>query len=112
MPPRAWVTPAAVVTWVLAVTVLFAGGALAWVMLGAGLCEDVGSPGSDAFCNHGGLEASGVGFVALFAAGLVVPVVGLAANRKGLFWSGVLGPVALAALNFVLWWTLALALRG
>jgi hypothetical protein len=37
--------------------------------------------------------------------GIVVPAVGLAHRRKGLFWSGVVGPVLLGALNFALAFT-------
>ena len=65
--------------WFLAVVTLLVGGVIGTAALGAALCEDVGSPGSDGFCN-----------------------VGLALRRRRLFWTAVGGPVLLAALNFAL----------
>ena len=102
MTDRSWFSPAAVTAWFLAVVTLLLGGVSGTAALAAGLCEDVGSPGSDGFCNHGGLEAAGLVFACLLVLGIVTPVVGLALRRRRLFWTGVGGPVLLAALNFAL----------
>jgi hypothetical protein len=101
---RAWLSPAAWLAWVTAVAALFFGGAFAWIVLAA-FCEDVGGAGSDRFCRHGGWETSGLVFATLFVAGLVVPTVGVVSRRKRLFWAGIVGPILLALLNFVLWST-------
>jgi hypothetical protein len=98
---RSWFSAAASSAWFLAVVVLLFGGWSGWAALG-GLCEDVGSSGSGGFCKHGGWEAAGLVFACMLVLGTVVPAVGLALRRKGLFWSGVLGPLVLGALNFVL----------
>jgi hypothetical protein len=102
---RAWFSPGAAAAWFLAVVALLLGGLIGSLALADGLCEDVGSPGSDAFCNHGGLEAAGLVFGTSLVLGIVAPAVGLALRRKRLFWTGVGGPVLLAAVNFVLAWT-------
>jgi len=91
-----------VAAWFLAVVALLVGGFIGTVFLAGTLCEDDGSPGTDRFCNHGGLETAGLVFVCLLALGAVTPAIGLALRRKALFWTGVGGPVLLAALNFVL----------
>jgi hypothetical protein len=86
------------------VVALLLGGFIGSLALAGALCEDVGSPGSEAFCNHGGLEAAGLVFASSLVLGIVAPAVGLALRRKRLFWTGVVGPVLLAAVNFVLAW--------
>jgi hypothetical protein len=98
---RPWLSAAASTAWSLAVLALFFGGFVGWTALG-GMCEDFGSSGSEAFCNRGGWEATGLVFACMLVLGIVVPAMGLALRRKRLFWSGVVGPVALAALNFAL----------
>jgi uncharacterized membrane protein YhaH (DUF805 family) len=98
---RSWFSPAAVIAWFLAVLVLFFGGGIGWLALGA-LCEDVGSAGSDEYCNHGGWETAGLVFACLLVLGILVPAAALAARRKRLFWAGVVGPVLLGVLNFLL----------
>jgi hypothetical protein len=101
---RSWFSPAAVTAWFLAALALFFGGGMAWLVLGA-LCEDVQSPGTDGFCKHGGWETSGLVFAGLLVLGVVVPAFGLALRRRRLFWTGLVAPVLLATLNFVLGWT-------
>jgi hypothetical protein len=96
---RSWFSAGAATAWFLAVLALVFGGLVGWAALG-GMCEDVGGAGSERFCNHGGWEAAGLVFASMLVLGLVVPAVGLALRRKRLFWSGVVGPVALGALNF------------
>ena len=102
MRDRTWFSAAATAAWFLAVLALLFGGLIGWLALAGMLCEDVGSPGSDAFCTHGGLEAAGLVFACLLVLGIVVPAAGLALRRRRLFWMGVGGPVLLAALNFAL----------
>lgn len=51
--------------WLLTFAVMTIGGWFAWLVLGAGLCEDDDSPGSDTYCNQGGWEASGLAFASL-----------------------------------------------
>jgi hypothetical protein len=102
MRDRTWFSPGAAAAWFLAVLALLFGGLIGSVALAGTLCEDVGSPGSDRFCNHGGLETVGLVFVCLLALGVVTPAVGLTLRRRRLFWGGVWGPVLLAALNFLL----------
>jgi hypothetical protein len=99
---RTWFTPKAGATWTLAVTVMTVGGLIGALFLGAGLCEDVGSPGSEPYCNHGGMEASIFTLLAISASTLVVPAIAVALGRRGLFWLGVCVPPALAVLEFVL----------
>jgi len=71
-----------------------------WVECEGGIVE-IGA-GSDGFCNHGGWEATGLVFASALALRIVTPAAALALRRKRLFWSGVVGSVALAALNFAL----------
>ena len=99
---RRWFGPSALVAWLSSAVVVTVGGFLAWSVLGSGLCEDDDSPGSDAYCNHGGFEASGIGFAALAGLTLVVPAVALAAASRRWFWIGGLAPPALGVLVFVL----------
>jgi hypothetical protein len=94
-----WFSAVAATTWFLAVLALFFGGLVGAAALG-GMCEDVGSSGSDRFCKQGGLEDSALVFACMLVLGIVVPILGLAFRRKRLFWSGVVGPVVLGALNF------------
>jgi hypothetical protein len=98
---RSWFSPVAVTAWFLAVLVLSFGGGSGWLVLAA-LCEDVGSAGSDTFCKHGGWETVGLVFACLLVVGVLLPAVALAFHRRRLFWTGLVGPVLLAALNFVL----------
>jgi len=74
------------------------GGFFALYALGAGLCEDDGSPGSDSYCNRGGLEASGLAIAALVVWALVVPSAGVIAAKRRLFWMGVVLPLPLGVL--------------
>jgi hypothetical protein len=74
------------------------GGIVAWAALGIGLCEDSGSPGSDAYCNHGGLEASGLAIAALALLALFVPALGVIRGKRRLFWIGLLAPLVLGLL--------------
>jgi hypothetical protein len=99
---RSWFGPSAFVAWLSSAVVVTVGGFLAWAVLGSGLCEDDDSPGSDAYCNHGGFEASGIAFAALVGLTLVVPAVALAAASRRWFWIGVPAPPALGVLVFVL----------
>jgi hypothetical protein len=101
MSDRSWFSPGAVTAWFLAILALFFGGGFGALVLG-GLCEDVGSAGSDRFCRHGGLETAALVFACLLVVGVALPAVALAFRRRRLFWAGLLGPVLLAALNFVL----------
>jgi hypothetical protein len=87
---------------VLAVGVMTVGGFMAWAGLGLGLCEDSGSPGSDTYCNQGGLEASGFAIAALVVAALIVPAAGVVVGRRRLFWMGLLSPLPLGALVVLL----------
>jgi hypothetical protein len=98
---RSWFSAGAATAWFLAVLALCFGGLVGWAALG-GMCEDVGSSGSEGFCNHGGWEAAGLVFACTLVLGIVTPAAALALRWKRLFWSGVVGPVALGALNFVL----------
>jgi len=102
MRDRAWFSPGAATAWFLAVVALLLGGLIGWLARAGMLCEDVGSPGSEAFGNHGGLKAASLVFVCLLVFGIVTPAVGLGLRRKRLFWTGVCGPVLLAVLNFAL----------
>ena len=76
---------------------LFRGG-FAWLALAIGLCEDDGFPGTDAYCNGGGVEVTCMAFVALAGAVRVVPAVGWAARSHRVFWFGVLAPPVLAGV--------------
>ena len=105
MRDRSWFSPGAAAAWFLAVVALFLGGVIGWLALAGGLCEDVGSPGTDRFCNHGGLETAGLVFACALVLGVIGPAAALAVRRKELFWPGVVGPVLLAVLDFVLSWT-------
>jgi hypothetical protein len=78
------------------------GGWVALGVLGSGLCEDDDSPGSDTYCNQGGFEASGLAFASLAVLALLIPAAGVAAGNRRLFWIGVLAPMALGVLVFVL----------
>jgi hypothetical protein len=78
------------------------GGFIAWAGLGAGLCEDDGSPGSDAYCNRGGWEASGLAIAVLVVFAVIVPIVGVVVGKRRLFWIGLLSPLALAVLVVML----------
>ena len=101
MRDRSWFSAVAATVWFAAVLALFFGGFIGWAALG-GMCEDVGGAGSVEFCNHGGLASAVLVFACMLLLGIVVPATALALRRKRLFWSGVVGPVALGALNFVL----------
>jgi hypothetical protein len=102
MPSRAhdrdWFSTTAATAWALAFLLMLFGSGIAWIALGVGLCEDDGFPGSDGYCNDGGWEATGLAFIALVAAALVVPAIGRAAGRKRLFWTGIAGPPLVATL--------------
>ena len=82
--------------WLLAFALMTIGGFIAWAGLGVGLCEDDGSPGTDAYCNHGGWEASGLALAGLLAFAVIVPTAGVVAGKRLLFWLGLLAPPALA----------------
>jgi hypothetical protein len=101
MRDRPWFTPGAAAAWFLAFVALFFGTLIGLAALG-GMCEDVGSSGSEGFCNHGGLEAAALVFVGALVLGIVAPAVALALRWKRLFWTGVGAPVVLAALNYAL----------
>ena len=88
--------------WLLTFAVTTIGGWFAWFVLGAGLCEDDDSPGSDTYCNQGGWEASGLAFASLAVLALLIPAAGVAAGNRRLFWIGLLAPIALGVLVFVL----------
>ena len=90
------------VGWLLTFAVMTIGGWFAWFVLGAGLCEDDDSPGSDAYCNRGGWEASGLAFASLAVLALLLPAAGVAAGKRRLFWIGLLAPIPLSVLVFVL----------
>ena len=82
------------------------GGFFAWIGLGVGLCEDVGSSGSDTYCNRGGWEASGLAIAALTVLAVLIPTVGVVAGKRRTFWIGLLSPLALGVLVVVLSMTL------
>ena len=67
--------------WLLTFAVMTIGGWFAWFVLGAGLCEDDDSPGSDTYCNQGGWEASGLAFASLAVLALLLPAAGVAAGE-------------------------------
>jgi hypothetical protein len=90
------------VGWLLTFAVMTIGGWFAWFVLGAGLCEDDDSPGSDTYCNQGGWEASGLAFASLAVLALLLPAAGIAAGNRRLFWIGLLAPIPLGVLVFVL----------
>jgi hypothetical protein len=77
------------------------GGFFAIYALGAGLCEDDKSPGSDSYCNRGGWETSALAIATLVVAALIVPAAGVAAGKRRLFWIGLLSPVPLGVLVFL-----------
>lgn len=99
---RGWFGPSAALAWLLAFGLMAIGGFMAWAALGVGLCEDDGSPGSDAYCNRGGWEASGLAIASLVAAALVVPAAGVLVRKRRLFWIGLLSPLALGVFVVVL----------
>ena len=99
---RGWFGPLAAGGWLLAFLVMAVGGFFALYALGAGLCEDDGSSGSDSYCNRGGFEASGLALAALVVWALVVPVAGVIAAKRRLFWLGVVLPLPLGVLVFLL----------
>jgi hypothetical protein len=103
---RHWFGAAAIAAWLLAFGVMTVGGFVAWAGLGAGLCEDDGSSGSDTYCNHGGWEASGLAIAALAVLAVLIPTVGVAAGKRRTFWIGLLSPLALGVLVVVLSGTL------
>lgn len=109
MRDRAWYSRTARGAWLATVLTLLFGGGFAWYSLGA-LCEDTG-PGTDGFCGRGwsGWPVSGLVFAGLLVAALLVPVVAVLTKHKRLFWSGLVGPLALAFLNVFLSWTLGQA---
>ena len=98
---RGWFGAAAIVGWLFAVGLMTVGGFVAWAVLGVGLCEDDGSPGSDTYCNQGGWEASGLAIAALAVAALVVPAAAIVTGKRRLFWTGLVSPPALAVLAVV-----------
>jgi hypothetical protein len=99
---RGWFGPSAAVGWLLALALMTIGGFTAWTGLGVGLCEDVGSPGSEAYCNHGGWEASGLAIAVLVVVAVIVPTAGVVVGKRRLFWIGLLSPPALAVLVVML----------
>ena len=90
------------VGWLLTLAVMTIGGSFAWFVLGAGLCEDDDSPGSDTYCNQGGWEASGLALASLAVLALLLPSAALASGNRRLFWIGLLAPIPLGVLVFVL----------
>jgi hypothetical protein len=78
------------------------GGFFAAYALGAGLCEDDGSPGSDSYCNRGGLEASALAIATLVVVALIVPAAGVVVGKRRLFWIGLLSPLPLGVLVVLL----------
>ena len=99
---RRWLTAKAMVGWLLTFAVMTIGGFLAWSALGAALCEDDDSPGSDAYCNHGGGEATGLAIVTLAILALILPGAGVLGGKRRLFWIGVVAPLALGVFVVVL----------
>jgi hypothetical protein len=99
---RRWFGAAAIAGWLLTFAVMTVGGWFAWIVLGSGLCEDDDSPGSDTYCNQGGWEASGLAFASLAVLAMLIPAAGVAAGNRRLFWIGLLAPLALGGLVFVL----------
>lgn len=92
---------AAASAWAFAVLLVLLGGGFAWLALAIGLCEDDGFAGTDAYCNGGGIEATGAAFLVLAGAVLIAPAIGWAARWHRVFWVGVLGPPVLAAVVVV-----------
>jgi uncharacterized membrane protein len=97
---RSWLGAKAGAVWGVAAATMLVGGFYGFFLLG-GPCEDVGSGGSDAYCNHGGLEASAFTLLAIVASSVVVPTVAAALGHRRLFWIGVCAPPVLAALELV-----------
>jgi hypothetical protein len=77
-------------------------GLFAWIGLGIGLCEDTGSPGSNAYCNHGGWEASGLAIAGLGVSAVIIPVAGVVTGSRRLFWIGLLSPLLLLMMDVFL----------
>jgi hypothetical protein len=99
---RGWFGVAALAAWLLAFGVTAVGALIAWALLGAGLCEDDDSPGSDTYCNAGGMEASALAIAALVVLALLVPVTALVAGKRRLFWIGLISPLPLGVVVVVL----------
>jgi hypothetical protein len=95
--------------WVATVLLLALGGTFSVILLGVGLCEDSGSPGSGTYCNRHGFEASVWAAVGAWVLTVIVPIAGLLAGSRRAFVLGLVGPVVLVFLNFVLSWTLGRA---
>jgi hypothetical protein len=106
-PKRDRPSRAAASAWMFAVLVMVVGGGLAWIALAIGLCEDEGFAGTDAYCNGGGIEATGTAFLILAAAVLVGPAVSWAARWRRVFWICVLAPPVLAAAVVLMVLTMA-----
>jgi hypothetical protein len=98
-PDRRWFGGAQGATWGLTLVVMLVGGLIAWVGLGTRLCEDFGSPGSDAFCNGGGWEASGLAIACLTVVAVLIPAAGVVSGSRRLFWTGLLLPLGLAVAD-------------
>jgi hypothetical protein len=94
---RRWFAGPAMAGWLLTFAVMTIGGFFAFFALGSGLCEDDDSAGSDAYCNRGGWEATGLAMAALAVLALLLPAAGVAAGKRRLFWLCLL---ALLALDF------------
>jgi hypothetical protein len=88
--------------WGLTLAIVLGGGLVAWVGLGTGLCEDSGSPGSDAFCSRGGWEATGLAIGCLTVVAALIPAAGVVSGSRRLFWTGLLLPVGLAVADVTL----------
>src|SRR5919109_5212972 len=101
-PDRVWFSGAAKAAWALILALMLVGGLVAWILLGVGLCEDSGSPGSDAYCNGGGWEASGLAIAGLALSAVIIPIVGVVTSSRRLFWTGVVSPPVLAAMVVLL----------
>ena len=89
------------VFWALFVLIFAFGAFVGLLLVGPGLCEDTGSPGTDSYCNGGGFEAAALTIAASVLAGIVVPATGIVLRRRLLFWLGVTAPVALVVLAVV-----------
>jgi hypothetical protein len=79
--------------WVASGATTLAGAFVAAILVSVGLCEDTGSPGSDSYCNGGGMETALAAILIDVAAVVVGPAAALLSGREGRFKFSLVAPL-------------------
>ena len=103
-PPReqSWFSSELLGVWALSLCGVIIGGAVSWVGLGMGLCENSANPDSASYCHDGGWQAAGIGVLGSIGLALILPVLALATDRRMLFRLGLVFPPILLAADIAL----------